>query len=160
AMLEPVLAAGTLDEDSGHGLGGGGEEGTAALPGLSLLLDYKPNVRLLDQGGGLERLSGPFPRQLVRRPLSELVVQKGQKLIGGVRVAVLNLSQDPHHFAHARYGTAWLKRRRRPATTNRSVFPRTRAFLARHFPEDARDRESLGFARLLAGVRIPVSPRH
>ena len=53
-----VLAAGVLDEDAAHGLGRGGEEVAAAVPVLRRVAADQPEVRLVDQGRGLERLPG------------------------------------------------------------------------------------------------------
>ena len=46
-----------LDEDAAHRLGGGGEEMALAAPVLGLFLTDEPEVRLVDQGGGLERVA-------------------------------------------------------------------------------------------------------
>jgi hypothetical protein len=48
-----LLATGVLDEDTSHGLRGGGEEVAAVI---KVLIADEPQVRLVDQGRGLKRL--------------------------------------------------------------------------------------------------------
>ena len=64
----------------------------------------QPQVRLVHQRGGLKRLAGLFLRQFLRRQLAQLVVDDGQKLLGGVRVAVLDGVENLGHVTH---GTAF-----------------------------------------------------
>jgi hypothetical protein len=54
-----------VDQDAAHGLSRGGEEVPAAVPVLRLVYVHQPQVRLMDQGRGLERLPGLLPRQLL-----------------------------------------------------------------------------------------------
>src|SRR5262249_48404129 len=63
APLPSFLAPGVVDENAAHRFGRGGEEVSAAVPVLDLVHVHQPEVRLMDQGGGLEGLAGPFPRQ-------------------------------------------------------------------------------------------------
>ena len=42
-----LLAAGGIDEDPAHGFGRGGEEVTAAVPGLTRIPSDEPQVRLV-----------------------------------------------------------------------------------------------------------------
>jgi len=53
-----LLSPRALDENPPHGLGGGSEEVTAAVPLLRPRLVDEPDVRLVDQRRGLERLAG------------------------------------------------------------------------------------------------------
>ena len=73
-------APGALDEDAAHGLGGGGEEVSAAVPMLRFLHVHQPQVRLVDQRGGLERLAGLFLGQLLAGELPQFVVDQRQEL--------------------------------------------------------------------------------
>ena len=50
----------------------------------------QPQVGLVDQGGGLERLARLLLGQPLRRQLAQLVVDQRQQLLGGVRVALLD----------------------------------------------------------------------
>ena len=54
----------------------------------------QPQVRLVDQGGGLQRLAGLLLGQLLGRQLAQLVVDQRQELLGGVRIAALDGGQD------------------------------------------------------------------
>ena len=56
AALLAALAAGVLDQDAAHGLGGGGEEVAAVGEGL-VRVGRQAQVGLVDQGGGVERLA-------------------------------------------------------------------------------------------------------
>ena len=55
--LQSLLAARVLDENTTHGLSGRGEEVAAAVPALGFLSSHQAKVRLVDQCGGLKRLS-------------------------------------------------------------------------------------------------------
>ena len=69
-MLGGGPAAGVLDEDAAHGLGGRREEVAAAVPVQRHLLVHEPQVGLVDQGGGLQRLAGRLLGELLRRQLA------------------------------------------------------------------------------------------
>ena len=64
ASLQPVAIASAIHEDAAHGLGRGGEEVTASV---ELLVTDETQVRLVDQGGGLQRLAGLLVGQSLRR---------------------------------------------------------------------------------------------
>ena len=102
AVLLAPLAAGILDQDAAHGLGGGGEEVPAAVPAPILRRADEPEVRLVDQGGGLERLAGPLPGQPMRGQPAELVVDQRQELIGRSGVALLDGREDAGDVVHRR----------------------------------------------------------
>jgi hypothetical protein len=55
-MLDGPLAAGRVDEDPPHSLGGGGEEVAAGVPPAAVRRADQPQVRLVDQGGGIQRV--------------------------------------------------------------------------------------------------------
>ncbi len=73
----------------------------AAGPGALLVAADESQVGFVNQGGGLECL----PRPLVGKPASgqatQLVVDQGQQLGGGVRVALLNRVQEMRDVAHS-----------------------------------------------------------
>jgi hypothetical protein len=100
-MLESAPAAGILHEDLPHGLGGG-EEVAAAVPVLRLPGVHQPQVCLMHQGGGLERLPRLLLGQPLRRQLPQLVVDQRQELPGGVRVTLFDCGQDVGHLHHRR----------------------------------------------------------
>ncbi len=64
-----LLVPGRVDQDTAHGLGGGGEEVPAAVPVLGLLLAHQPQVRLMHQRGRLQGLTRLFLCQPLRRQL-------------------------------------------------------------------------------------------
>ena len=70
AALQPALAAGVLDEDAAHGLGGGGEEVARGRPSPGRSAADQPQVRLVDQGGRLEGLARASRRPAGRRRAS------------------------------------------------------------------------------------------
>ena len=102
AVLRASLAAGAVDQDPPHGLGRGGEEVAAAVPVPgSLSASDQPEVRLVDQGRGLERLAGLLLRQLLGGQLAQLVVDQRQELLGRLRVALLDGREDAGDVVHA-----------------------------------------------------------
>jgi hypothetical protein len=110
AMLGPPLAPGLVDEDAAHGLGGGGEEVAPAVPVLDLVHVHQPEVRLVDQGGGLEGLARLLLGQLLRRQPAQLLVDQ-QQLVGGARVALLDGRQDARDLTHRRHRKSHRSRR-------------------------------------------------
>src|SRR5262245_54630660 len=88
AVPEAALAAGTLDEDAAHGLGGGGEELAAAgpagprRPGLA----GEPQVGLVDQGGRLEGVARALAGQAVGGQPPQFVVDEREEVGGGLAV--------------------------------------------------------------------------
>lgn len=73
----------------------------------------------MHQGSGFERLSRLFLGQLLCGQLVQLVVDQRQELPGGVRVALLDLVQNPRCFAHGR-----------ECTTRRRLLPFAEAAIA------------------------------
>src|SRR5262249_42880848 len=63
-----AVAAGVVDEDAAHGLGGRGEEMPAGIPILGLLRVHQTEVSLVDHGGGLKRLTPLLLCQLLGGP--------------------------------------------------------------------------------------------
>src|SRR5262249_16125098 len=106
AALGTPLAAGAFDEDAAHGLGRGGEEVAAAVPLRRVGRADQAEVGLVDQGGGLEGLAGLLLRQLGPRQLPQFVVDEGQQLVGGLRVSLLDSTQDARHLTHRRHSKA------------------------------------------------------
>jgi hypothetical protein len=94
AALAGALAAGVVDEDAAHFLGRRGEEVAATIPVPGDVLADKPRVRLMHQGGGLERLAGILLRQPLGGELAELIINQRQQLLGGLGVASLDVRED------------------------------------------------------------------
>ena len=65
-MLEPLLAAGLVDQDSPHGLCGRPKEMPATLPMLCLLDIHKFQIRFVHQRRRLQRLTWFLVGQLGR----------------------------------------------------------------------------------------------
>ena len=74
--LEPLVLAGLLNEDSPHGLSHRGEELTSTIPTLRLLGIDEPDVGLMHQRRGLQRLPRLFFPQLLGGQLAQLVVDR------------------------------------------------------------------------------------
>ena len=72
AVLQASLAAGLVDQDAAHRLGRGGEEVAPAVPVLGLVHVDQPEIRLVDQGRGLERLAGLLLGQLLGGQAAQL----------------------------------------------------------------------------------------
>jgi hypothetical protein len=59
-----------------------------------LVVSHKPQVSLVDQGGGLERLAGLLAGEPLGGRLAELVVDQGEELLDRPRVTVLDGRQN------------------------------------------------------------------
>ncbi len=68
--------------------------------GFSRRVSDEPEVRLVDQRRGLERLSGLLAGELPGRDPSQLVVNQGQELARGDGVALLDGGEDAGHVGH------------------------------------------------------------
>jgi len=73
---------------------------TLAIPLRRLLGADEADICLVDQGRRLQRLAGLFLGQLVRRQLPQLLVHQRQKLLGRLRIALLNPPQDSGDVGH------------------------------------------------------------
>src|SRR5262249_53599957 len=100
AALLPLFVAGVVEEDAAHGLGCGGEEVAAAIPGVCHLAADQAEVGLVDQGGGLQGLPRLLLGQLLRGEPAQLVIDKGEQLLGGVRVALVDGGQEVGDLTH------------------------------------------------------------
>ena len=68
----------------------------------------QPEVGLVDQGRGLERLARLLLRQPLGGELAQLVVDQGQELLGRLGVALLDGREDVGHVVHgARELASW-----------------------------------------------------
>src|SRR5262245_12862604 len=97
AVLFASLAAGIFHEDAAHRLSGRSKEVT---PVGELLLAHQPQISLMHQGRGVQRLPRPFTPHLHRGQPAQLVVDQRQELLGSVCVALVDSRQDSGNFAH------------------------------------------------------------
>ena len=103
ASLRAAFLPCAVNQNAPHRLGRGGEEVPPAVPFLGFVHIHKPDVGLMNQGRGLECLARLFLGQLGRRQLPQLVIDQGQELFGGERVALLDRGQDACDIAHRRH---------------------------------------------------------
>ena len=64
----------------------------------------QPQVRFVDQRGGVEGLARLFPIELLGRQLAQLVIHQRQELFGGLRIASFNLRQNAGDVGHRAAG--------------------------------------------------------
>src|SRR5439155_2580743 len=97
----PVLAAGGLDEDAAHGLGGGGEEVSTAVPATVVASPDQPKVCLMNQGGGLEGVVGGLTGHARGGELPQLVVHEREQVGAGPAVTGGGSVQQSRHIGHS-----------------------------------------------------------
>ena len=98
--FESSLVASPVNQNPSHGLGRGGKQMSPVLPLLDLLDVDQPQVDLMDQGRSLEGLAGLFMGQFLGGQPAEFVIDKREKLLGRLRVAFLNGTEDASDFMH------------------------------------------------------------
>lgn len=89
-----------LDQNPSHRLGSGGEEVATTVPLLRVSRPDEPQVRLVDQGGRVERLTGLFVAQPLGRQATQLVVHERQQLARGPRLAPRDRIENARYVAH------------------------------------------------------------
>ena len=96
-----LLVPGPVDQDTAHGLGGGGEEvaGGRASAGRFAGPD-QPQVGLVHQGGRLQGLAGLLLRQPLGGKPAQLIVNQRQELIGRFWVALFDGREYVGDIAH------------------------------------------------------------
>jgi hypothetical protein len=99
-VFDALLPPGILDQDAAHGLGRGGEEMAATVPWLVCVAPDQPQIRLVDQGGRLQRLPRLFVGQTLPRESAQLVVDQRQQLPRGVRIACFDCAQQFGDVSH------------------------------------------------------------
>jgi hypothetical protein len=100
APFGTLLVACAIEENPAHRLGRGSKEMSATVPALDFGRIDEPEIRLVDEGGGLERMPGLFLRQLQGGQLAQFVVHERQELLGGLGIALLDGRQDSGYVAH------------------------------------------------------------
>ena len=71
-----------------------------ALPARLVAVADEPQVRLVDQGGRLQRLPARFVGQARSRQAAQLVVDQRQQFVGRPGVALAGGFEQPCDFAH------------------------------------------------------------
>jgi hypothetical protein len=100
AALQGGLVASVFDENAPHGLGRGREKVSAPRPMTILTTIDEPNVRLVDEGGCAQCLSGLFSSHLVSGKAAQLVVDHRQQLASRVWVTPVDRFQNSFDLVH------------------------------------------------------------
>jgi len=87
----------------------------AAISMLRLLDVHQPQVSFVDEGRRKKRLSGGLVDHFLGGEPPPLVVNQGQELVDGVRIALLDGGQNSSDVAHRR-GTPGVETRRNVRT--------------------------------------------
>ena len=90
-MLETAFAPRIVDENATHCFGSGAKEVGPTAPATGLVCIHQPDIRLMNEGGCLERLTGVLMGELGGSQLPKLIVDQWQKLLGGRQVARFDL---------------------------------------------------------------------
>jgi hypothetical protein len=100
-MFRSMLAAGGFDENPAHGFGGGGEEMSAAIPSIIVAPADQPEVRFVNQGGGLKGLAGRFGGHTNGGKLPQLVVDEREQVGSSLAVTRCGGFQELSHVGHS-----------------------------------------------------------
>jgi hypothetical protein len=110
AVLASGLSPGVLDEDPSHRLGRGGEEMAAAV---EVLVTDQPQISLVDQGGGVERVPGSLGGHFRGGELAQLVVDEREQFRGGPAVTIIGGFDQMSQLRHEGSVYNTVNRRRR-----------------------------------------------
>ena len=99
AVPEGAFAPDAINQKATHGFRGGAEEMGASLPGLFVLArQLEPGF--MDEGRGLQRVSGILARDLAGGQAAQLIVNKRKQFLGGQCIALSGALQNLSHVAH------------------------------------------------------------
>src|SRR5262249_30679086 len=113
ALSAPALAGFTsssVHQNPAHRLGGGGKKVPTAVPTVSVVGIDQPDVRFMNQSGGLQCLARLLLRQPSGGEFAQLVIYQRQELLGGSRIARIDRVQNLGDFVHrsaAQQLTSW-----------------------------------------------------
>lgn len=96
-----AFPAGDIYQDTAHSFCGSGEEVAAVLPTALVGRANQPKVRFMDEGGGLKCLAGGFSCHPHGRELSQLVVDEGEEVCGGLAITGRGGIEEASQFGHA-----------------------------------------------------------
>ena len=99
AALPPAATSGRLDQDAAHRLGRGGEEVAAAVPGAVLAVADEPEICVVNQRRGVQRLPRPLAGQPGCGEPPEFVVDQREEVAGRRRVRPAVLPGPPRRTA-------------------------------------------------------------
>src|SRR5665213_2541368 len=85
-----------VNENSPHRLGGRREEVSAILP-ARIIFANQAKIRLVHQGGRLQRMSGRFSGHAMPGQLAQLIINQRQQLAGGLGLATVDGLEDLRH---------------------------------------------------------------
>lgn len=100
AVTQSAFSPGAVNENSAHRLGRRSKEMGAVFK-LRICIPDQPHPCLVDQRGGLERVTGSFVCHSAGREHAQLLIDQWQQLIGGFRVAVFDGVEKNSRVAHA-----------------------------------------------------------
>ena len=121
AVFDATFLTGGIDEDSTHRLSDCGEKMSSAIPSLNAFAADQPDVRLVNERRGLERLTWRFLIKLMGGQFPQLVVDQRQQLLGRVRAVSGEFRKYAGNIAQSRKALAmvrWLL----PATRKLAVY--------------------------------------
>src|SRR5262249_43632476 len=98
APLLPGLAAGRVDQDAPHGLGRRRKEVSPAVPDPVRVAADQPQVGLMHQGRGLERLTRRLAGQLLSSQAAQLVVDQREQRAGRLPLPPVVGFEDTRDF--------------------------------------------------------------
>ena len=99
-VFEALFASGVFNQNPAHGFCRGSEEVAATVPGLARIAS-ESEPGLVNQGCGLQRLTGCFVRHFERSQPAQFIVDQGDQLLGRVSFPSLNRIQDDGDVSHA-----------------------------------------------------------
>ena len=94
------FSARSFDQNAPHCFSSSAKEMGPACP-LLTLISYQPEPGLMDERGGLERVSGRLISHLMRRQTAQFVIDQRQQLIGCLGITLLSRFEYACNIAHA-----------------------------------------------------------
>ena len=90
AVTDRLFAAGLVNQDATHGLGGSGEEVRAVLKLRLTVIAHQTQPRLMHERGGLQSLVRRFVGHSRRRQFAQFAIDQRQQFIGGFGITVFD----------------------------------------------------------------------
>jgi hypothetical protein len=96
-----LLVAGSIDQDTAHGLGSGGKKIAYSWPSFDCFASNEPEICFMDQSRRLQRLAWLFLGELTGRLSAPLIVHQRQTLGRRLRIALVYRGQNARNIGHA-----------------------------------------------------------